>query len=647
MPLGDCPITVDVLRALEILSTNVFASPESCIRELLANAADSLHAMSWEDCPKPEIRVFSEVGRVLTVSDNGIGMSESDVRSKLGTVFATSKRFNEAAIGRFGIGFYSCFPLCRKVEVITRTRDAYDVGTIAVYTGGQSLKIQSHQIRRPGTVVKLYLKEEYEYLVAEGFLAETVHNFCNFVQYPIFVGHGAEPVNAMDAAWYYQTSDETLRESLNRLMGIEETLAVFPVSNDPDDDDDYYDAGRVRGVLFIQSAAHTPSFVLLSRRILVTETDTSLLDETLRAFLSGIIDAEDLPLVLSRDTALQKSSEVEALKYLLLDVLADGLVEMANTRREDFRQLMAMHGSAIKKACVEHPDAFYSVKDYLPYRSSLRSSVTLADYLSGRGDHTVIFADDMSVGASLIPLYNQANIEVLYMTDRVDRDLREGWVVSGKIIQFKRLDVDPPQCEKVSTGRQQLAVTDASALELLRLLFSSLVEANLQVEVQSLGSDGPPAILALSEDARDTLQMTEVVRMHQQQGSLSDLPTEIQDLAKSGVVDLLATLTTKTLILNESNDVVQVLVYKLKGPAAVPTKTRWLDRAVSPRKPQPGPMSDTRVLAPLIARFLYGQALLSSGLFISAEKRTEICQNQTELISRLLMQADQPEQLRP
>jgi molecular chaperone HtpG len=604
------PISIDVPRALEVLSGNVFAGQQACIRELIANAADSILQLSPDKLGNVEIRVIPDrANGILTVSDNGIGMTKEEAASLLGTIFSTAKAGQKNLIGQFGIGFYSCFPLCSVVEVLTRTRRPDDIGTRVLYKGGQTLQVDSAAVRSPGTTVRLHLLDTHKSLLDDETLRRFVRKDCNFVRYPIYLGSEWTVLNSLDAPWYHaRASERNLLDGLKKFYGVQDALAVVPVHERLSD-------GTVEGVLYIMPSREKPTLQIYSRRILINESDRSLLDDSLQVFLSGVIDAEDLPLVLTRNAILENTPQTDNLRRLLVERLADGLADLARSRSTEFRRLMAAHGPTIKAACLKHQLLLANLRDHFPYRSSLRPSVTLPDYMASRSDHTAIYSDDVSVGQSLIPLYNQANIEVLFMTDSVDSLLRDRWYCGGKQIEFKRLDVDPPVDKRAAASPRSEEI-DRSTLEALRMLFQATVNERLQVETRSLGPNSPPALLALSEEDRCHLQLVEAVRLHEKEGRLAELPVELQRMAKTGFLDLLSALSTQTIILNQTNALVQALSKRLR------------EQRLS---------TSGRGVEALLAKFLYGQALMSSGLYLSTEKLTEISQSLTDLITTLLM----------
>ena len=121
---------------------------------MIANASDSLSETNPGDVSTPEIHVWSESNRQLIVPDNGKGMIESEIRNHLLTLFATSKENKEDLVGRFGIGFYSCFALSETVEVQSKAREPDSIGMVAVYSGGQSVALHKSSEVTHGTVIR-------------------------------------------------------------------------------------------------------------------------------------------------------------------------------------------------------------------------------------------------------------------------------------------------------------------------------------------------------------------------------------------------------------------------------------------------------------------------------------------------------------
>jgi molecular chaperone HtpG len=619
-------IDVDVERALEVLSGSVFSGPDASIRELIANAADSISQLTLHLQANLEIRLIPELLKaddcpgILRIKDTGLGMSYGTARERLGKIFSSGKLEQSGLIGRFGIGFYSCLPLCSKVEVCTRTRASDDEGTQVIYRGGEELEFRDWPVDRAGTTVALYLLPEFRKLLELQHLRRLVRKHCRYIQYPIYVGHNSELLNDMDARWYHEDArEDELETELAKQFKIEKPVAVFSACGKLES------GSRVHGVLYIPQANEPREVRLYSQRILITDHDQELLSDDLMMFLAGVLDVDDLPLVISRDGIIENTQQIQEVRQYLISVLADRLEHLAKKRRVDFRRAMAIYGSSIKEACIEHLPLLQQLRDYFAFQSSLGRVVTIPEYLIGSSDREVIYADDRTVGASLIPLYNRANREVLYMTDAVDRRLRDDWRDRNGRVSFRRLDVDPPVADadgdEDNDSRRDFG---KSVMEAVRQLFRSAIDAKPDVELRSLGEDGPPAVLAMSDHDRDQLQFVQFVRERQKDGRISELPPEVQEMAKTGFLDFLSKAADQTVILNPSNAIVSQLLHHLNS------------KFESPRNPVESTPAIDSELEPVLARFLYSQAMLSSGLDLSSEKLSEISRTQTTLFTALL-----------
>ncbi len=604
--------SVDIKNALDILGGNVFSGPEASIRELISNAADGILRLPPEEQGNPEIRLVQDSAKgVLSIADTGLGMSREDAKRLLGRLFASDKLNRHDEIGRFGIGFYSCFSLCTEVEVLTKSLNDGNSGTRIRYAGGYKLQIDDCSLDTHGTTVNLHLKLEHRKLLDEQHLRSVIQKYCNFIRVPIYVGHSWNLVNSTDAPWYHENaSDEALLQGLSKYYDISGLYSVVQLFED-------FENGRIHGVLYVPQNAAQASIRLFSKRILVVENEQSLLDESLRSFIGGVFDVDDIPLIISRDAIVGDSTQAQKLRRLILSKTSSGIQAFAGKQRADFLRFMDRHGPALKQACIDNDELRITVRDGLLFQTSMRNGVTIPEYLANRNDNTVIFADDRTLGASLIPLYNQANIEVVYMTDPEDALLRKHWWHAGKRVIFKRLDVDPPSWSghhQPFAGKPE-PVVDASILTGLRMLFASEVDEQLKVEVRSLGADAPAAILAIPENDRKMLQIAEAIQSAEGKRRLQGMPEKFQQLAKLGIIDMMASLAEKTIILNHSNEIVREL-------------TRMI-QVQNDARPNPA-------FSGLLANFLYGQALLASGMQIASKKLSEIAENQTKLIASLL-----------
>jgi hypothetical protein len=209
--------------------------------------------------------------------------------------------------------------------------------------------------------------------------------------------------------------------------------------------------------------------------------------------------------------------------------------------------------------------------------------------------------------------------------------------MDGKPFEFRRLDAAPPGKDGVLSERSGTRVSTI-VIEQAQELFQTVTPDGIRVQVKPLGANGPATILAIDEEGRKMVEMSLVVREMREIGRLNELPEEVRDAAENGFLDFMAQHVPRTLILNSEQPLVRRFFKLLASPEQRRTQQKgkgrffgWLQAAPT----EAGPL-DLRDVPPLLARFLYGQALLASGLPLPRDDRNAITQSQTELISNLL-----------
>lgn len=617
-------IGVDSARALEALSGSVFAAQDACIRELIANASDSITQLPPYLKSSLEIRLVPRfananegtVAGQLEIRDTGTGMSPEEAEQYLARLFASSKTAVAGVIGQFGIGFYSCFRLCTLVEVFTRSHAHADTGTRILYTGGDTLALEPFVVEKPGTTVVLHLKNEFKQLLHRDALIRLVQRYCDFVPYPIYVGdYGHDILNKMVAPWDTPAqSEHELTRSLTEIYGVTTPLHLFPFQTP---------GGRpapISGLMFVPKPGEGTFFRLYCHRVLITTDARSLLPETFWKFVSAVIDADNLPLLLSRDGLVENSPRTRQLTEFLVNFLADSLAALGRTRREDFRQLMNIHGGAIKGACLENGVILGKLLPFIAYRTSDGDTVTIPEYLDGRADDVILFSDNPANDAALFPLYRQRGDKILLMTDGADRALRNRWPPrSGHAVIFQRADAVPPVASVVNDTPRNSPFSPVTA-EVLQNLFHQILKEPVQIRLQALGAEAPPSLLSLDEEQRNQIGFLHAARRMKDENRVHELPAQMQEMINSGYADLLLQMSEQSLILNESHPIVVSLLNRC---SAARSQTAVLDG-----------------IDELLVRYLHGQALLSANLPLATNKIAEIHKDQHTLLARLLIMPD-------
>lgn len=322
----------EVRKVLRILTNSLYTNREIFLRELISNASDALDKLRFRtsrgETPREpdlplEIRItLDEKARTLTITDSGLGMSAAELAENLGTIAksgseaflaeldaqAADGKAADAAniIGRFGVGFYSVFMVADKVEVTSLPAFGEDSQAHVWVSDGLGTfdvsPCEAGELKR-GTRIVVHLKEDATEF-AEKFRVETViRNHSAFVPFPIFVGE--DKINTQPALWREPRNSVT-REQYDAFYkhltyDAKAPLDVLHIAVDA--------PVQFNALLYIPDAAQDIfgmdrdywGLDLYSRRVLIQHRNKELLPEYL-AFLKGVVDTEDLPLNISRET---------------------------------------------------------------------------------------------------------------------------------------------------------------------------------------------------------------------------------------------------------------------------------------------------------------------------------------------------------
>ncbi len=327
-------------QLLDILIHSLYTEREIFLRELISNASDALSRLDFElltnrDVLDPEaehaIRILpNQDEKTLTVEDTGIGMTSDDLVANLGTIahsgareFISAARQGEVKadelIGQFGVGFYSAFMVAEWIRVTSRSFKKDGDAATWFCTGSDTFTVEPADRQRRGTSVTLKLNEDaYEYL-EEGRLREVIRKHSDFIPFPIYIGESQEQVNRQTALWRQQprqVEQKDYDDFYKQLtLDFEPPLAHTHMVVDA--------PAQLFAILYIPVSSEHNIFALrkedglklYARKVLIQEYSRDLLPEYF-GFVQGVVDSEDLPLNVSRET-VQSSRAIAQIKKLL------------------------------------------------------------------------------------------------------------------------------------------------------------------------------------------------------------------------------------------------------------------------------------------------------------------------------------------
>ncbi len=459
----------EIRQLLNILVHSLYTDREIFLRELISNASDALNRLQFlmlterdvhDSDAELAIRLTGDPEkRTLIIRDTGIGMTRDELVENLGTIahsgaaaFLQSLQEGQKVsdlIGQFGVGFYSVFMVADEVRVISRSYQPGAAAYVWTATGGDSFTLEPAEpadsnvvagltpVQR-GTTIEIKLKEDAKDFAEAWRLREIIHKHSDFVSYPIYLGDDAQPVNRQTALWREpaaKITDEAAADFYKQLtLDFEKPLARAHLNTDA--------PVQIYALLFVPASTERGMFSprkdsglkLYSRKILIQEYTKDLLPNYLR-FVEGVVESEDVPLSVSRET-VQTTRVMERIKNALTHKVIDTLKELAAKDAEAYAKFWQAYSPFVKEGMATDPAARERLLPLLRFYSSRPGGETeltsLADY-AGRmhPDQREIYyllGDDVQsvTHSPHLDLFRQHKREVLYLVDPLDSFMLAG-----------------------------------------------------------------------------------------------------------------------------------------------------------------------------------------------------------------------------
>lgn len=455
-------------RVLDLMINSIYTNKEIFLRELISNASDALDKLYYLSLTNKDIKVnksdleikidLDKEARTLTITDNGCGMTEDELENNLGVIAESgSLHFKEEndgkddvnIIGQFGVGFYSAFMVSDKVVVESKSykdEDSY----IWESTGVDGYTISKGKKETTGTKITLYLKKDTEDYNYSDFLTEykirsIIKKYSDYISYPIkmmventrkkedsdeYETYTEEAtLNSMVPLWKKDKKNIKNEEYNNfyqdRFHDYEEPLKVLHFNME----------GNVNftALLFIPSHApydfyskeYEKGLALYTNGVLIMDKCSDLLPDYF-SFVKGVIDTEDIPLNISRET-LQDNKNIKLIAKSIESKIKKELLSMLSDERDKYEEFYKAFGMGLKfgiyndyginKDKLSDLVMFYSSKD--------KKLTTLKEYTERmkEGQESIYYACGESVDKiDMMPQVESVKdkYEVLYLTEYVD-----------------------------------------------------------------------------------------------------------------------------------------------------------------------------------------------------------------------------------
>ncbi len=457
----------EVGRVLQLVINSLYKNKDIFLRELISNASDACDKLKFESQTNQQliagdskfvIKVaIDKKKRILTVSDNGIGMNRDDMIANLGTIARSGtaefmKKLEESQgsndidlIGQFGVGFYSAFMVASEIEVISKKAgedksykwQSKGDGAFSI----SELSKDDSDVEGRGTRIILHLKKGEDEFLDKFRLEHIIKTYSDHISHSIELideDGGVKTVNNASALWARsksEISDEQYKEFYRHVAhSFDEPYMVIHNKNE----------GKIEytNLLYIPSRAPFDLFhpdrirrvKLYVKRVFITDEGIDLIPHYLR-FVRGVIDCEDLPLNVSRET-LQHNSIVEKIKQSVTKRILSELKKKADKDADNYADFWKNFGAVIKEGLCEHSAHKQDILEICRFNSTMSQlaqtendkakMIGFDDYIKtmkeGQEEIYYFGCDNVSEGmkSPLLEGFTKRGINVLLFTDHVD-----------------------------------------------------------------------------------------------------------------------------------------------------------------------------------------------------------------------------------
>ena len=455
-------------RILDLMINSIYTNKEIFLRELISNSSDALDKLYYLSLTNKDIKVnkddlfirvdYNKDKRTITISDNGTGMTEEELENNLGVIAESgSLKFKEEnkeqndvnIIGQFGVGFYSAFMVSDKVTVESKSYKD-DKATIWESTGVDGYTLSPSDKKDNGTIITLHLKEDtedynYSELLSEYKLRGIIKKYSDYISYPIKMEvennrkkedsdeyetyKEVITINSMIPLWKRNKKDITEEEYNNfysdKYFDYEKPLDVLHFNIE----------GNVNYNALLYIPSHAPynyyskeyekGLQLYTNGVLIMDKCSELLPDYF-SFVRGVIDTEDIPLNISRET-LQDDKNIKLIAKSIESKVKNELLDLLKNNRDKYLEFYKAFGMQLKFGIYNdygmHKDKLEDLIMF--YSSSEKKLITLDEYVNKlkEEDKNIYYCAGETVDKiDMLPQVEgiKDKHEVLYLTDYVD-----------------------------------------------------------------------------------------------------------------------------------------------------------------------------------------------------------------------------------
>ncbi|MBX2834005.1 MAG: molecular chaperone HtpG [Micavibrio sp.] len=597
----------DVSRLLNIVANALYTNHDVFLRELISNASDACDRLRYAAIQQPDlvednnnfrIHIYKNTDkRTLTIVDNGIGMDKAELMDNLGTIAksGTAKLMEQMKdakdplklIGQFGVGFYASYMVASHVTVASKKADSNEAWVWSSDgASGYDIREASNDDLdmldgARGTVIILDIKDEGSEFLIDEKIRQTVEEYSDHIDFKIFnntpeetdKGEG-KPLNKASAIWTRNKSDitkEQYEEFYRHIThGMDEPLLTSH--------------WKAEGVIEFSSLLFIPTLrpwdlydpsrqnmvKLYVRRVFISDKLDGLMYPWLR-FVRGVIDSQDLPLNISRET-LQYNPIIAKIRTAVTKRVLSDLDKLSRDDYPGFITFWGQFGAAIKEGLYDadaHREDIFKICRFYSTHEDGEKFTSLDQYIERmQDDQNEIYYISGENVASLknspqLEGFRSRGLEVLFFTDTID----DFWLQNAQQYKGKTFKSVTHGNVKIDHSEETDEKPTSDQTSLIEKLRSVLEDDVSDIRISKRLTDSPVCLVA-PEDGVD-MNMERVLKIHQKYAGGSKPVLEINAthplIIKVGDIDAGADFDDAALMLLDQARVIQGLPVKDPG----------------------------------------------------------------------------------
>ena len=518
-----------------IIKKWLYSDHDIFVRELVSNATDAITklkklALIGEfNAPEDEkysVQVeISPSQKVITITDNGIGMTEDEIDEYINQIaFSGAQDFiekykdkasDDQIIGHFGLGFYSAFMVADKVTIDTLS---YKEGAKAVKwssDGGTEYEMGESDRTERGTSITLYLNDESHEFANAYRVREVLEKYCSFMPVEIFLKDLDEkveenpekenekkeepkPINDIHPLWNCHPNECSKEDYIAFYQKVfhdyKEPLFWIHLNMDY--------PFHLKGILYFPKIGNQYESIegtikLYNTQVFIADNIKEVIPDFLM-LLKGVIDCPDLPLNVSR-SALQNDGFVKKISDYITKKVADKLVGMCKVDRESYEKYWDDLSPFIKFGCLKDEKFEEKMKDSILFKDLDDKYTTLRDLCGEEQEKTLYYVTDVNEQSQYIKMFKEAGKNAVILSDVIDSAFIGQLEYKNKGLKFLRIDADIQAALKQEDSDEE---TKKKYDEVAKKVKEEIGDEKLNVEIQTLQNNSIASMITLSEESR-------------------------------------------------------------------------------------------------------------------------------------------------